>query len=89
MVTFENLEVNVGEMKKNSTKKIEYIYTGDSSEISAVSPTCGCTANCRKEGDNKIVADFTATVEGPFEKWINVFFTNKSIIKLKIEGVGV
>ena len=89
MVTFKNLEFNTGDITKGTTVRVEYEYDGDSSTITHVSPSCGCTANCRKEGNNKIVADFTATDTGNFSKNINVFFENKATLQLKIVGKGV
>ena len=87
MVYFNQTEINLGSVQLNSVHNLTYEFTGDPAEIQSVSASCGCTAEPKKEG-NKVTAKFTVTATGEFEKFINVWFANKSRITLSIKGIG-
>lgn len=87
MITFNYTHLNIpGKITPGQVIPLEFPFTGDSSEISQVAPSCGCTANCDIKSD-KITAIFTNTEVTSFTKTINVFLKDKSTIKLTFSGV--
>jgi len=98
MITFKEPHIDITEMlKPGAVVPLEFKFDGDPNEIKTISPSCGCTADCKKVG-NKIVATFTengaATVDKnnfptgiyTFKKTINVFMTDKTSEKLTFSG---
>ena len=82
MITFKYMHINLpGKLTPGQIVPIEFPFEGDPSEISQVSPTCGCTAKCEVK-DNKVTAIFTNTETRNFTKKINVFTKDKSTIQL-------
>ncbi len=45
-------------LKPGQKYEVRFDFEGDGSEIVHIAPGCGCTANCRVEG-NQVVADYT------------------------------
>lgn len=86
MVVFKETVINLGTIKLGSVNPVSFEFEGDINTISAISPAgCGCVTNCRKEEPNKVLATYTPNTLGSLSKGINVFFTNKSTIKLIVE----
>jgi hypothetical protein len=86
MVVFKEISKNLGTIKLDSVNELSFEFEGDIDTISAVSPAgCGCVTNCRKEEPNKVLATYSPNALGNLSKGINVFFTNKSVIKLIVE----
>lgn len=79
-------------IEKGSNNTVFWEFTGDPTKIVHIQPSCGCTANCKVEG-NKIVGEYTDNVgvsidpnvidihypsgKASFEKRITVFLEDK------------
>jgi hypothetical protein len=98
MIEFKYTRLDIpGLITPGSKIPIEFIFDGDPNLISKVSPSCGCTADPKVQG-NKVVAIFTEqdaknqnkahypTGIYKFNKIINVFLKDQTTIKLTFSG---
>lgn len=98
MITFKESHINIpGLLAPGAIVPLKFEFEGNPEEIEKISPSCGCTANCKKEG-NSIIATFTEndavnqnkahypTGVFNFNKTINVFMTDKTTHKLTFSG---
>lgn len=93
MITFNSTTFEFNEpIEKGSVHAIEWEFVGDPTKIIHIQPNCGCTANCKVDG-NKIVGEYTDNVgvsidpnvidthypsgKASFEKRITVFLEDK------------
>lgn len=93
MVTFKSTTFEFDKpIEKGSSNTVVWEFEGDPSKIVHIQPNCGCTANCKVDG-NKIVAEYTDNVgvsidpniidshypsgKATFEKRITVFLEDK------------
>lgn len=61
MILFENTEVTVPTViSPGKSVDVKFKIIGDASQIKSMTPSCGCTANVRIEGDY-VIATFTDT----------------------------
>lgn len=67
----------------------------DSVKIENVKVGCGCTTPKYEQGksyapgeDFKVTLGFTGYADGPFEKYVDIFFNNGLTKKIKFHGVG-
>lgn len=63
MIQFKNLKADLGEIKPGSTNKVIWEFEGNEEDIVKIQPGCGCTADCKVEG-NTIIAMFTESDRG-------------------------
>ena len=72
-------------MSSGETRRVEFKITGNPEDIVHIQPGCGCTANCRVEG-NLLVADYTDQLGPQILKtdWKKAYPTNKAPFSKKI-----
>lgn len=72
-------------MDSGETRRVEFKITGNPEDIVHIQPGCGCTANCRVEG-NILVADYTDQIGPQILKtdWKKSYPTNKAAFSKKI-----
>lgn len=79
-------------IEKGSTNSVFWEFEGEPSKIVHIQPGCGCTANCRVDG-NKIIGDYNENVatsidptvidthypsgKASFEKRLTIFLEDK------------
>jgi len=98
MITFKETHIDIpGLLAPGAIVPIKFEFEGNPEDIKTVSPSCGCTADCKKQG-NTVVATFTEKdainvnkAHYPkgvynFTKTINVFLVDQTTIKLTFSG---
>lgn len=93
MITFKSTSFEFNEpIEKGSVNTVFWEFDGDGKKIVHIQPNCGCTANCKVEG-NRIIGEYTDNVgvsidpgvidthypsgKATFEKRLTVFLEDK------------
>jgi hypothetical protein len=101
MITFKNPTITLEPiLTKGEVRTIEFEFEGDENLIQSISPSCGCTADCKWQNTgNKVICKFTESdgaKQDPknyptglfnFSKSINVFLKSEQDIWV-VEGLN-